>query len=67
MSYEAMFYPFFSQTLAELFGGHNKFTSVFVFDCFDVQFIHLYRFEGLVEVFELQTVEIGVTFARSFQ
>ena len=62
-----MFCPFFTEAFTQLFANLDNFSFVFAFDCFTVQFTHLYSFERLVEIFKLQIVEIRGTFARFFQ
>ena len=62
-----MFCPFFTEAPAQLFGNLDNFDLVFAFDCFAVQFIHLYCFERFIKVFKLQIVEISGMFARFFQ
>ena len=56
-----MFCPFFTEAFTQLFGNLDNFSFVFAFDCpldcardkFAVQFIHLYSFKRLVEIFKL--------------
>lgn len=70
-----MFCPFFTEAFAEFLWNLDNFGSFLVFDCpvcctrdkLAVQFVHLYHFERSVEVFELQTMEVGGTFAGCFQ